>query len=113
MSRPSTRSFQRRNDRGGESVRTDRQRLSVGAALTAGDAAFPSRRHRSEQKRTFSQSRAHFFRHVNGRPQAAHGLLDRVALRCMLRSRLRAARHRASGRTVVDMSVAPALSRGA
>ena len=31
-------------------------------------------RQRSEQKRTLSQSRAHFLRQLNGKPQAAHCL---------------------------------------
>ncbi len=34
----------------------------------------PDRRHRSEQYFTDSQSRSHFFRHVNGRPQATQSL---------------------------------------
>jgi hypothetical protein len=35
----------------------------------------------AEQYFTFSQSRAHFFRHVNGLPQAEHGFDGRSALR--------------------------------
>ncbi|CAA9528701.1 MAG: hypothetical protein AVDCRST_MAG62-1675 [uncultured Sphingomonas sp.] len=34
-------------------------------------------RQRSEQNFTSFQSRAHFLRQVNGRPQAAHGLVGR------------------------------------
>jgi len=36
--------------------------------------AFAALRHRSEQKRTFSQSRAHFLRHAKGNPQCAQSL---------------------------------------
>lgn len=36
-------------------------------------------RHRSEQYRTFSQSRCHFLRHVNGLPQVAQSLVGRSA----------------------------------
>jgi hypothetical protein len=37
-------------------------------------------RQRSEQNLTLSQSRAHFFLHVNGRPQLAHGFSGRFDL---------------------------------
>ncbi len=40
----------------------------------------PAARQRSEQKRTLSQSRAHFLRHANGRPHAAQGFEGRLAL---------------------------------
>lgn len=42
--------------------------------------AAPAARQRSEQKRTLSQSRAHFLRHANGRPHAAQGFEGRLAL---------------------------------
>lgn len=38
---------------------------------------FASRRQRSEQYRTSSQTFAHFFRHVNGRPQTSQVLTGR------------------------------------
>jgi hypothetical protein len=37
-------------------------------------------RHRSEQNFTSFQTRDHFLRHANGRPQATHALLGKVAL---------------------------------
>lgn len=42
-----------------------------------GGYPFRSPRHRSEQYFTCSQSRSHFFRHVNGRPHAAQILVGR------------------------------------
>lgn len=39
----------------------------------------PCARHLSEQKRTCSQSRAHFLRHANGRLQVAQILSGRLA----------------------------------
>lgn len=47
-------------------------------------AALFSRRHRSEQKRTFSQSRAHFRRQRNGRLQVGQVFSGRSALRLAL-----------------------------
>jgi hypothetical protein len=37
-------------------------------------------RHRSEQNFTSFHTRDHFLRHANGRPQAAHAFLGKVAL---------------------------------
>ncbi len=45
------------------------------------DGARFVRRHRSEHIVTFSQSRAHFLRHANGRPQTAHVFSGRFGLR--------------------------------
>ena len=39
------------------------------------------RRQRSEHVVTCSQSRAHFLRHANGRPQTAHVFVGRFGLR--------------------------------
>lgn len=36
-----------------------------------------ARRHRSEQNFTSAHVFSHFFRHANGRPQAAHGFVGR------------------------------------
>jgi hypothetical protein len=44
----------------------------------AGDGALFFFRQASEQCRTASQSRAHFLRQANGRPQVAQGLVGRV-----------------------------------
>lgn len=44
------------------------------------DGEHPIFRHRSEQKRTFSQSRAHFRRQVNGLPQATQTFVAEVSL---------------------------------
>jgi len=46
--------------------------------LDAGGA--PVRRQRSEQNRTASQSRAHFFRHAKGRAQAAQIFVGKFGL---------------------------------
>jgi hypothetical protein len=43
-------------------------------------AASPDPLQRSEQYFTFSQSRAHFLRHANGRPHDAHIFCGRLAL---------------------------------
>jgi hypothetical protein len=40
---------------------------------------FASARHRSEQKRTSSQTFSHFLRQANGNPQAVQALLGRSA----------------------------------
>ena len=55
------------------------------AGQAAGSAARPTRRQASEQYFTASQSRAHFFRHANGRPQATQVLLGRSRLAGVLR----------------------------
>ena len=52
--------------------------LGAWAALPA-----PCWRQRSEQNFTPSQSRSHFLRQVNGRPQQAHSLLGRFCFFCM------------------------------
>jgi hypothetical protein len=45
----------------------------------SGHRLAPVARHLSEQYFTLSQSRAHFLRHVNGRPHEAHVLVGRFA----------------------------------
>lgn len=59
-----------------------RSESSVRIAASKGSSAAgaPARRQRSEQYFTFSQSLSHFFRQVNERPHAAHGLLGRGGL---------------------------------
>jgi hypothetical protein len=51
--------------------------VDLEAASHAPGAAGPARRQRSEQNFTFSQSRSHFLRHVNGKPQCAQILLGK------------------------------------
>lgn len=60
---------------------------------------FASRRQRSEQSRTPSQSRAHFFRQVKLRPQRAQALLGRSAFWRAFATRLRLGR---SGRCLLS-----------
>lgn len=50
------------------------------------DPTFCDRRHRSEQNRTFSQSRAHFLRQANGRWHTEHILVGRCGLECAIAS---------------------------
>ena len=90
----------------------------------------PTPRHRSEQYSTCSQSRAHFFRHANGRPQAAQTLVGRCCFLCAIpiqrrngakrlsasapapRPNNRRSRARPCARTSPPRHISPAAARG-
>ena len=56
-------------------------RSMIAQTVQAGAPEVRARLQRSEQYRTFSQSFAHFFRQVNGRPHVAQSLVGRSPLR--------------------------------